>query len=849
MQNCTKIDVGRWIMDVGRWMLDFGCSSVVGVLANNKQRAGFSSEITRTLCCWRGRQQRKKTSIVQRPLSNIQRLKSPLKLWVLILFPILISSSFTPFESPGPCQPHSQPFYGYSFFDADFIDASAAYAPFFLRFGDYYERNYNPNLLQKKGNCEEWSERFCSKAKWEDVAAVIYESDAYDLAQLHEAAGDPTRKTSLPYRLEDNDFAYVVAYNGCVEVTRYLTFAKRCEEHVLARGDKWTAEQRNLPAMMDLIREGKERFYDTQSHFVRLRYAYQIVRLAHYAGAWHMTLDLYNELMPKVDRKKKSVIFYWALGHVAGAMQQLGKYPEAAYRYALIFRNCPSKRTQAYRSFKIRNDDDWQKALRLCHSDEEKSTLYVLRAGGSHTWAVADMEAIHALDPQNPQLELLLVSDVQELEKIYLRSAVTDDKNGRAVGKLKREAAAKHLIDLQKFVRRVIREKQISNPKIWRAVDGYLELLANDRYAAAKTWDRLEFDLKEGTKQDKNIFQQLEIWRCVLAVMNLDTTASDTVDRMAYKVRSLSAFGQNPYFEPFLKEWLSSGYAANNHPGKAMIAAYSPHTIRYNPRLDVLEDLLRLANNSDPILLERTMMIDTNPDRIKAYFLETKGVYFLGRGEPEAAAAVMRLISPLEQARMTQFVPFANRFGEKIDRESPREAALNRLQIVEQLIQFEQQAKAAEALHDTSEAKIWLRLGDFWYNTSYFGYEWEVRDFSRDGRNQLRLAQGPVFPMEGAPDGNRENLDLELAFDYYQQAYRAARNQEMKARAAFMAARCQQKMWFCSPACTYRPGSSLVPVLPQEYMAYYDVLISKHAKTRYFETVVKECKWLAFYAR
>ena len=778
---------------------------------------------------------------------NPSSWKPDLTAWLSGAFLLLFFTSFTP-PQPAPCVPNAAPFFGYTFIDADFVDASAAYAPFFLRFGDYYAQNYNPDLIQRKENCEEWNERFCSKASWEEVSAVIYESDPEDIAQLHLAASDPTRKTPLPVALEDNNFAYVVAYNGCVEVTRYLTFAKRCEEHVVSRGDLWKPSMRNVDAMMDLIKEGKERFYDTQSHFIRLRYAYQLVRLAHYAGAWHLTIDLYQELMPKIDRKKKSEIFYWALGHLAGAMQQLGNYPEAAYRYSLIFRNCPSKRAQAYRSFKIRHDEDWQKTLRLCNNDAEISTLYILRSGNSHQWAVADMEAIYALEPRNPQLNLLLVSDVQELEKIFLRSPVTDYKKGRAVGKIKFEAASKHLLDLQKFVRRVIREKQIPDPKTWRAVDGYLELLANDRYAAAKTWDRLENDL-DSSKPDENIAQQLEIWRCLLKVMNLDTTASDVVDHLAYEVREHPAFDQNPYFESFLQEWLSSDYAANNHPGKAILAAYPPQTIRFNPRVEAIDDLLRLANTSDPILLERTMMIDTNPDMIKAYFLETKGVYFLGLGEPEAAAAVMRQISPVEQTRMTQFVPFANRFGEKIDRESPRETALNRLQIVEQLIQFEQDAKAAEALQDSTEAKLWLRLGDFWYNTSYFGYEWEVRDFKRDGRNQLRLAQGPIFPLEDAPDGNRENLDLSRALEYYEKAYKAARTQEMKARTAFMAARCRQKQWFCSPECTYRPGNDFIPILPPEYSTYYDRLISKHSNTRYFETVVKECKWLAAYAR
>ena len=45
-----------------------------------------------------------------------------------------------------------------------------------------------------------------------------------------------------------------------------------------------------------------------------------------------------------------------------------------------------------------------------------------------HAQAVEDLQEIYALDPQNQQLELLLASDIQELEKIVLRTAVTDRK-------------------------------------------------------------------------------------------------------------------------------------------------------------------------------------------------------------------------------------------------------------------------------------------------------------------------------------------------------------------------------------------------------------------------------------
>lgn len=770
--------------------------------------------------------------------------------WALLIAFWAIGSS-APIPAPqtlGPCVPRSEPFYGYTFIDADLVNIGEAYAPFFLRFGDHFDRNYNAEDVLRRDNCIEWSGRFCNKANWEEVAAVIYEADEFEIAQLHRAAADPTRKTTLPYRLQDNNFAYVIAYNGCVEVTRYLTFAKKCEQHVVAHGDKWTPAKRDVAAMMTLIEEGKQRFYDSESHFVRMRYAYQIIRLAHYAGAWQMTLDLFDELIPKIDRKKKSIVFFWTLGHVAGAMQKLGRYAEAAYRYAIIFRFCPSKRAQALQSFRIRNDEDWLQTLKLCKTDEERIALYIMRAGGSHIWAVADMEAIYQLNPYTPQLELLLVSDVQELEKVFLRSAVTDAKHGHAIGKIKKEAAVQHLLELQKFVRKVVRQNKVPNPKTWRALDGYLELLANDRYAASKTWDRLEKDLKNNEK-DSRLLQQLEIWRCLLDVMNLDTSATETVDKLSYKVRSLNAFKQNPYFEPFLKEWISASYAAHNRPGKAIIAAYPPLAVRYNPKLEVLDDLLLLAEQNDPVLLEKTMMIDTNPERIKAYFLETKGTYFLSRGQLEAAALTLRKISPSEQSRMVQFRPFASHRKEKIYNVNEGDFPRNRLQIVEELLEMEQQAKAFEAMRDSNEAKVWMKLGDFWYNTSYFGYAWSVRDYVRDWHNQLRLAQGPVFPYEGAPHGNWENLDTERALSYYEKAYHAAQSAELKAKAAFMAARCQQKMWLCSPTCNYRPGSKLIPVLPAEYMKYYDLLIGKYSATQYYQKVVKECKWLAAYAR
>ena len=764
------------------------------------------------------------------------------------------AASFYPVDCPAPplqamgtCV-GSQPFHGYTFLDPNIINKNAAYAPFFARWDDYYERYYfdKSEDIQRQDNIGEWAERFCGKPEGEDVTFVVYKADLHDIAGLHDAAADPTKKTPLPYRLAGNTFAEIIAYNGCTEVTSYLMFAKKCEPFVTEKVSAWDINSRQSPEMITLIDEGLARFNDTKSHFVKLRYAYQIIRLAHYAHRWQYTVDLYDYLMPKIDRKKPSIVYYWTLGHLAGALQKLENYPEAAYRFSLIFRHCPSKRAQAYRSFLIRNDDDWEKTMRLCQNDAEKSTLLVLRAGGAKAFLIDDMTEVYDLDAANPQLDLMLVSEVQELEKIFLRTSMTDLQRGRASGSLQPKTAVQQLLDLQKFVRRVIREKKTPNPKMWRGIEGYLELLAGDKYAAKNRWDRLEDDL-DNTVYEKRLLRQLKIWRCLLDIMLLDPV-SYASDKRAFEIRGYEAFQWNPSFEPFLQQWLADGYANHQHPGKAILTAFSSADLGLSPRLEVYDDLLMLANSSDPILLERTMQLDTNPDRVIAHLLELKGAFLLSQGQPEAAVATMRKILPTQLSLLPKFSPFREKVGEKIHRIVTDTLLLNRLEIAQKMIDLEFSAKTAAALHDPEEARYWYKMGIGYYNMSYFGYEWEVTDVFRSGYNQVRLSQGPVFPLAGSPEGNRENTDLSLALSCFEKALRAAQDPEVAARAAFMAARCQQKQWLCTAACPYRSGSKFIPILPANYTQYYDLLLSNYADTKFYGAVVKECKWLAAYA-
>jgi hypothetical protein len=107
--------------------------------------------------------------------------------------------------------------------------------------------------------------------------------------------------------------------NKCLETIEYLLFAKKCEPFVTADKDVWQTKKPDIQKMEVLIQEGTKEFLTIESHYIRLRMAYQIIRLAHYSGQYSKVKYLYNYFIPKINHAP-STIQYWIEGHYAGAL-------------------------------------------------------------------------------------------------------------------------------------------------------------------------------------------------------------------------------------------------------------------------------------------------------------------------------------------------------------------------------------------------------------------------------------------------------------------------------------------------------------------------------------------------
>jgi hypothetical protein len=803
---------------------------------------------------------------------NIHRSKAPFG-WIISDFYILFDDmmrfphwvvlsltfatvAFFPYHpqprqtSQGQCVPGSLYSVGYTFLTPGIVDVRSAYAPFFTQWGSFYRDSFATIDWQRKENVEEWANRFCDLPDPKDVEDVVYHYRANDLQYLRDLAvrrkGDISK---LPFPVGGNTLAECIVYNGCTEPVDYLLFARKCEDYAVARAVKWRLQPDNRRFMEQLMREAESRIQQTESHFIKLRYVYQLVRLAHYSGQPQLVVDLYNRYMPTIDQRKPSIVFFWTLGHAAGALQQLGRYADAAYKFSLVFKYCPGKRRQAFDSFKFRNDEDWAAALQQCVDDSERATLYLMRAGRYKSAMLDDLQQVYALDPANPQLSILLVGQVQYLEKYLIRTPVSDRRYGVEQSKIRVKNAANQLIDLQEFVVRVLNEGKAVDLPLWRCMKGYLALMANDQYAAEQAFQSVELTL-DNSAYSNVLREQIGIWRTLAEILGMETDGTLTYAK-AKALQTYASFKQHPDFGPFLQDYLADYFERKNASGLSDITVYGIDGLLHNPDIRELDRLILLGRQGNADFESIAAEYDTSAgfEMLKNQLLEWKGMAMLNRGEPEAAALTLRSVSKVHQSRMKVFAPFAEFVVEKKPGAAVADSTnVNRVDFVNRLIDLEMQAKAYESFEPNISAWYYYLMGLGYYNTSYFGYDPWLRDRRIDGKNWLRLPQGPVYPMLNTPNGNRENIDMTQPLELFERAFNLTTEPELKARAAFMAARCEQKAWFCDPQCNYRPGSALIPVFPTARYRYFDILLKNYSDTEFAKRAIKECKWLAAYA-
>lgn len=748
---------------------------------------------------------------------------------------LLLTCVLSPAHISRGCGPGYVEFHGYSFLISTILDPAAP-ASFLPRFESLYEAYGKQEVVQPQDNTREWQQRYCDIPKYEDIYELVYKTNQDLLRQLYTAAA--SNEIPTPYYLSQNSFARYIDKNKCLETIAYLIYAKQCEPHVVPK-DPWDDTPRNINAMKRLINNARADFLTVKSHYIRLRYAYQMIRLAHYAKDHEGVLELYDYLMPKIDNEP-SIIEYWIEGHRAGALKALGRHVEASYLYAQIFDNCASKRESAFQSFYIKTDEEWRECLLMCRSDKERSALYALRAYSDQSRAVEEMIKIYDLDPQNPNLEPLLVNEIKELEEDLLGLEFNRQKtlNKREFNR-PRAGAANYAIELTALAKRLADEKRVERPQFWRMAEGYLELIKGDNYAAERA-----FRLAESGIKDPILKEQLKVFRLALRINDLDfidyQKNPDAVEAEMDRIqRNKEVFARYRYFQDFLKDKMAYLYERADQPGKAFMTRYTLNDLKPNPPLNIIDSLLAITQEEDLSRIERNMITAADGvSTIRDDLIDIKASLQLSNFQLEAA---LETYKEMEDRSVWDnygiYSPFFPNFSECVYCSIPDTLEdFNKGQLMERLVNLNYRSKA----DPQNSGPVFFELGVAYYNMSYFGYAWNVMDYFRSGaslrpynlRDGDNVVYHPYYPF-----GNRENFNCNKALEYFDKAIQFSKDPELTAKATYMAAKCERNNYLVN-----RYSDNV-----QQTFRYFELLRKNPVDSGFYQEVVMECKTFQSY--
>jgi hypothetical protein len=700
------------------------------------------------------------------------------------------------------CQFKSQNLNYFPLIQSFIVNPTAPASPYFTSFKDIYLKFGKQTILQPNENINEWYDRFCEVAPLSDIEWLIYQSDLSDIQELKNAV---IQNTGLITYLRTNKFARHLVKNKCLETIEYLLFAKKCEPFVTADKDVWQTKKPDIQNMEVLIQEGTKEFLTIESHYIRLRMAYQIIRLAHYSGQYSKVKYLYNYFIPKINHAP-STIQYWIEGHYAGALKALGERAKAAYFYARVFHHCPAKRESAFLSFEVRTDYDWLNALSLCENDQERTALYALRASFRNSRAVDEMIDIYSLHPKSNYLESILIQEIEKQEK---------------------KPVVEYIKKLDTFVKQVIDEKKVAHLEIWLLALGYLKYLNNDYFEA-----KLAFNAVSDYTQSKALLEQIAIFNMAIEIKEWEKINEEVAQRIWEFQSENEVFNRYPTLQSLLSKQVFQNLKNHGNPGLAVLYKFGLNAVKVNPSEEVIRDIKELAKKENINPFEKSLMV-LSKNQFNTEIQALYATWLMTLNEWEAAEKAWQEIPLADIELFGKSNPFVERLNECVHCPvKSNERQLTKPQIVAEMLKLQYDIKA----NRTESPQYYYKMGLGLYNMSYFGYAWNMLDYFRSGsslkaerlENSSDILKHPLYP-----NGNRENIDLSKALGYFEKAITLSTDKELSARATFMAARCEQKMSHVTKTANKRK--------------YFALLNTKYKDTQYYDKVIESCKYFKYY--
>jgi hypothetical protein len=735
--------------------------------------------------------------------------------------------------------------YMYSVFNERLINQPSL-EPFLL--SSYMFHPYEDSVFnEKKMNLVEWRKYFNNQVDTADIRMLLYPTTFDDLNEIFIKIKHRDY-TSIDKKWQDNKLVKYFEKTKKTDPLEYITFAKKCEP-LVSNYRYWEPPERDTSLMLNLIDEGILKTGNTNDNYLKLRYAFQVIRLAHYSGNYQKAVELYDKLVPRLN--SSDMVKYWALSLKAGALKHLGNEAEANYYFSVVFNHCPSKRFTASLSFKITSDSSFKKSLSLCKNNQEKAALWAIAAYKNEGIELDAMKKIFQLKPDSPYLELLLAREVNRVERELLPDREYYWNNFRNYLRGNQYLDTKNNIKLTGFVQECARAGNTIHPYLWDLAAGYLMTLTGDAKNAGEYFDLAE---KKWPGEDVSNLNKIRIFRIMDEINSLtDITPADenrilpdlewlyrksSESEVVNYTGSVSWFDKDEYKRNegeaaflFARIKLARLYSYKGDYVKFHLCM-GDNRFNYNldsdPEKEPIDAILSFLDKPDKTKYERFLVSIYNQS--KENLLSLKGMIFINRHNFKEAVNVY---SQLSRSPEMSADPFSIRLNDCHDCDY-RETGHKKytvLQFAERMLEMDTLART----NSDSAAEYYFLLGNGLYNISYFGNCWSSASKNRDF---------DYYPY--AYYNDRKNwrfYDCAEALINYEKAMHLAKDREFAAKCCFMAAKCEQNAFYNGLYKMNLKKENDYKRMKLKYRTFFKKLKQDYEDTGFYNEALKECRY------
>jgi len=707
---------------------------------------------------------------------------------------------------------------------------------------------------------KEWADYCSTPVTTEDAKSFVNKFARKDINNLYGTV-EKNQSAVIPDSVMQNSMTRYFVQKKNLEALGYILYAKQVEPSVLGNSDTWEPVVRDSLKMAKLIKDGLQLYNASKTPFFKLRYAYQVTRLALYSNRYLDAIRFYDDYIS--NNSTPGILQPLSLALKGGALYRTGKKKEAALLFSKAFSSSVAKRISNYLGFKwsTGSETDRKDYTALCKTNEEKAAMLSLFAMGSTGNELATMKEVYQLNATSEELEVLAVREINKLEEKYFTPVLQKEKGGSSFFYYWERDNADSLIigagketrALATFLHEAGNNKKVKNPGLFETGAAYTAYMLKD-YSSAKKY--------LAAAKEKSLTQKvLDQWTLtnILVTINqhaeMDSAFEEQLlpslvwlDERVKNERPVSSqfyeIGQwKKIYRDLLCEILARRYhkAGEYHKealciGAADVVKYPWADEIYNKGVDFMRDKL----TSKDVEKLYTLLTSKQQNKFEKFIINRNsitqstvvdfaGTAYLREYDYNKAIEWFKKM-PDKKVLTIHKNPFVDLL---YDQEEPlateKKFSTNKLAFAETMLQLMKQAVSDK----TNAAKHYNKIANALYNMTYYGHTWELVQYSRSGSDGYNIPKG-------ANAFQREYYGCYAAHDYFEKAMNTSVDPNFKARCLFMMAKCSQKQ-------IPKPGYSDYNNNYNQLDAAEKIYWSKFKKNTYFPRFIKEYSTTPFY--